>query len=124
MERGGHKVLSTAGECALPHVTQKIENALPLYYSNPASPLAVAGTEPNVVGIGEAYFEGAVGPQAARILEFPLQPIAQFTQAGLGSWIWHCPFDGVLLVLSAERASAYSRGTEKQKIAEGPCSQC
>lgn len=57
----------------------KIENSLPLYYSNPASPLAVAGTKPNIVSVGEAYFEGAVGSQAARILELRLQPIAQFT---------------------------------------------
>ena len=71
--------MSTVGQCAFPPCHTKIENALPLYYSNPASPLAVAGTEPNIVGIREAYFEGAVGSQAARILKFRLEPIAQFT---------------------------------------------
>ncbi len=75
MERGGRKVFvdtEIAGEYASSLCHTKIENALELYDSNPASPLAVAGTEPDIVGIGEAYFEAAVGSQAARIPEFRL----------------------------------------------------
>lgn len=46
----------------MPH---KRENALPLSDSNPARPLTIAGTEPDIIGIGEAYFDAAVGSQAA-----------------------------------------------------------
>ena len=60
----------------MPH---KKDNALPLYDSDPASPLAVARAEPDIVGIGKAYFDATVWPQAAWIPEFRLQPIAQFT---------------------------------------------
>lgn len=82
MEQGGHKVLFTErNRVSTPplHIRPKKENVLPLNDSNPASPLSVAGTEPDIVGIGEAYFEAAMGSQATRIFEFPLQPIAQFT---------------------------------------------
>jgi hypothetical protein len=86
-------------DCAVP---VQADDALVLNNTYPASPAAAAGTEPDIVCLGEPKFDRKMWPEPIRIHMLFLVPCPQIEEACSCLVVWDSPFCRVLRILPIE----------------------